>query len=85
MKQLTKNESPKYTSTSCGSIPEKRTTPKKVGKRSKQTCFQRHTDGYQTHEEILNVTHYQETANQNHSEVPFHANQNGCDPKVYKQ
>ena len=24
-------------------------------------------------------------ANQNHYEVPFHASQNGCDPKVYKQ
>ena len=24
-------------------------------------------------------------ANQNCSEVPFHASQNGCDPKVYKQ
>ena len=23
--------------------------------------------------------------NQNHNEVPFHASQNGCDPKVYKQ
>ena len=26
-----------------------------------------------------------ENANQNHNEVPFHANQNGCDPKAYKQ
>ena len=24
-------------------------------------------------------------ANQNHNEVPFHASQNGCNPKVYKQ
>ena len=24
-------------------------------------------------------------ASQNHSEVPSHASQNGCDPKVYKQ
>ena len=24
-------------------------------------------------------------ANQNHNEVPFHASQNGCYPKVYKQ
>ena len=29
--------------------------------------------------------HYQRNANQNHYEVPFHASQNGCDPKVYKQ
>ena len=38
----------------------------------------------QTHEKMLNITHYQRNANQNHSEVPFHA-QNGCYPKVYKQ
>jgi len=31
------------------------------------------------------ITHYQRNANQNHYEVPFHASQNGCDPKVYKQ
>ena len=30
-------------------------------------------------------THYQRNANQNHYEVPFHASQNGCNPKVYKQ
>ena len=33
---------------------------------------------------MLNITHYQRNANQNHSEVPFHTSQNGCDPKVYK-
>ena len=27
------------------------------------------------------ITHYQRNANQNHDEVPFHASQNGCDPK----
>ena len=32
---------------------------------------------------MLNITHYQRNANQNHYEVPFHASQNGCDPKVY--
>ena len=36
-------------------------------------------------EKMLNITHYQRNANQNHNEVPFHASQNGCDPKVYKQ
>ena len=36
------------------------------------------------HEKMLNITHYQRNANQNHNEVPFHASQNGCDPKVYK-
>ena len=33
---------------------------------------------------MLNITHYQRNANQNHNEVPFHASQNGCTPKVYK-
>ena len=58
----------------------------KVGQRTKQTILQkRHTDGLQTHEKMLNTTHYQRNANQNHNEVPFHASQNGCYPKVYKQ
>ena len=30
---------------------------------------------------MLNITHYQRNANQNHNEVSFHASQNGCDPK----
>ena len=30
-------------------------------------------------------THYQRNANQNHNEVPLHASQDGCYPKVYKQ
>ena len=34
---------------------------------------------------MLNLTHYQRNANQNHNEVPFHASQNGCYPNVYKQ
>ena len=38
-----------------------------------------------THEKMLNITHYQRNANQNHNEAPFYANQKGCDPKVYKQ
>ena len=33
------------------------------------------------HEKMLNITHYQRNANQNHHEVPFHSSQNGCDPK----
>ena len=36
------------------------------------------------HEKMLNITHYQRNANQNHNEVPFHASQIGCDPEVYK-
>ena len=34
---------------------------------------------------MLNVTHYQRNANQNHNEVPFHGSQNGCYQKVYKK
>ena len=53
---------------------------------TKQTFLQgRHTDGQQTHEKMLNITHYQRNANQNHNEVPLHTSQNGCYPKVYKQ
>ena len=63
----------------------RKTNNQKVEKRPKQTFLQRrHTDGQQTHEKMLNITHYQRNANQNHYEVPFHTSQNGCDPKVYK-
>ena len=59
---------------------------KKMGQRTKQTFLQRRdTDGKQTHEKMLNITHHKRNANQNHHEVPSHASQNGCDPKVYKQ
>ena len=34
---------------------------------------------------MFNITHYQRNANQNFSEVPLHANQNGCYPKVHKE
>ena len=37
------------------------------------------------HEKMLNITHYQRNANQNHNEVPSHTGQNGCYQKVYKQ
>ena len=37
------------------------------------------------HEKMLNITHYQRNANQDHSEVPSHASQNGCYQNVYKQ
>ena len=36
-------------------------------------------------EKMLNITHYQRNAKQNHNEVQFHVSQNGCNPKVYKQ
>ena len=57
-----------------------------MDQRTKQTFFQRrHTDGQQAHGKMLIITHYQRNSNQNHNEVPFHASQNGYDPKVYKQ
>ena len=34
---------------------------------------------------MLNITHHQRNANQNHNEVPSHAGQNGCYPKAYEQ
>ena len=34
---------------------------------------------------MLNIAHYQRNANQNHSEVPYHASQNGYYQRVYKQ
>ena len=34
---------------------------------------------------MLNITHSQRNANQNHNEVPLHTSQNVCDPKVCKQ
>ena len=34
---------------------------------------------------MLNITHYQRNANQNHNDVSFIASQNVCDPKVCKQ
>ena len=34
---------------------------------------------------MLNITHYQRNANQNHNKVLLHTSQDGCYPKVYKQ
>ena len=34
---------------------------------------------------MLNIIHYQRNANQNLKEIPLHASQDGCYPKVYKQ
>ena len=38
-----------------------------------------------THEKMFSITHYHRNAHQNHNEVPLHASQDGCYPKVYKQ
>ena len=44
-----------------------------MGGGPKQTILQRRrADGQQTHEKMLNITHYQRNANQNHNEVPPH-------------
>ena len=37
-----------------------------------QTLFQRHTDGEQVHEKILNITNYHGNANQNHNVILPH-------------
>ena len=57
-KQLTRDQSPKYTNSSCSSISKKQTTQsKKMGGRPKQTFLQRrHTGGQETHEKMLNIT-----------------------------
>ena len=40
--------------------------------RSEYTFFQRHTDGLQVYEKMLNITNHQGNANQNHNEIPPH-------------
>ena len=55
-----------------------------MGRRHEQTFFQRrHTDGQQTHEEMLNITNHQGNANQDHNEILPHNSQNGyhCEDK----
>ena len=39
----------------------------------------------QTHEKMLNITHYQRNANQNYNETSPHTDQNGHHQKVYEQ
>ena len=56
-------------------------TQSKTGPKNQTVLQRRHTDGQPTHEKMLNITHYQRNANQNNSEVPFHASQKGCYPK----
>ena len=38
----------------------------------------RHIDDQQTQEKMLNITHHQANANQNHNELSPHIGQNGC-------
>ena len=56
-----------------------------ITKKERHIIQGRHADGSQTHGKMLNITHHQRNANQNHNEVPSHASQDGCYAKVYKQ
>ena len=57
----------------------------KVGKGPEETFLQRHTDGSQAHEKMLNITYYQRNANQNCNKIPPHTSQNDHHQNVYKQ
>ena len=57
-----------------------------MGRRYEQTFFQtQHIDGQQTHEKMLNITHYQRNANQNYNEISLHTCQNGSNQQHKKQ
>ena len=48
-----------------------------MGKTHEQVFLQRRLiDGQQTHEEMLNITHYQGNASRNHNEIAPHTCQN---------
>ena len=47
-----------------------------MGRRSKQTFFQRHTAGQKAHEKMLYISN-QRNANQNENEAPPQTSQNG--------
>ena len=49
-----------------------------MSREPEQACFQRQTDGQQTHEEMLNITNHQANANKNYNEIPPHIYQNAC-------
>ena len=57
-----------------------------MGGRPKETLLQRrHTDSQEVNEQMLNVTHYWRTANQNYNEIPPHTSQSGHLQKIRKQ
>ena len=91
MKQLTKNLR-NIQATPAAQFQENKGPNQKMGQRSKQTFLQkRHTDGQETHEKMLNITHYFRNANQNDNELSPHTiirvaiSQNSHHQKVYKQ
>ena len=55
-----------------------------MGRRPEQTFFQRHTDGQQEHEKMLNMANHQVNANQNHNEILPHTCENGYHQKEHK-
>ena len=58
--QQKKDQSPKYTNSSCSSILKKNKQPNQnMGRRPKHTFLQRqHTDGQEPHEKMLNIINY---------------------------
>ena len=53
---------------------------------AKQIFLQRrHTNGQQTHEEMLNIAHYQRNENEKDNEISLHTDHKGHHQKVYKQ
>ena len=82
--QPTKDQTPKFTNSSCDS-PKKQATKSKMGRRPTYTFLQRrYTDGQEAHEKIFNISSYQRNANQNYNEISPHTGQNGHHQKVYK-
>ena len=67
---------------------QKRKQPtQKVGKRPEKTFLQRNIQmaNKYMHEKMLNMTHYQRNANQNHNKITPHTCQNGYYEKDNKE
>ena len=69
---------PEYIRNWYNSTPKKAKNPMKNGQKTRTGIFSnRHPDGQQTHEKMLNITPHQGNANQNHNEISPRACQNG--------